>query len=228
MVLEREDNNQRRIAEQQRLLEDQQQQLAEQQRFDNQRLEQQLAGLQAQLALRQNELAHAPAPLAAAAVQPAIYRVAVKASEVRSYVADVLVKRSFFYSAATSPRNKQFGPLSRILKALLARWPTSKWNSLCEYEWSEGRELSWRNSYMQVSRHLGRFTAETRSIVTRWRTTGMLTPGLRPRRRLACGYRKMVRIFHLSSSSKDEAGARAITDTDSTSSRYRAKFRDAI
>ncbi|CAB0032711.1 unnamed protein product [Trichogramma brassicae] len=45
---------------------------------NNQRLEQQLADLQAQLSLRQNELANAPAPPVAAAVQPAIHRVAVK------------------------------------------------------------------------------------------------------------------------------------------------------
>uniref|UniRef100_A0ABD2WIF7 Uncharacterized protein n=1 Tax=Trichogramma kaykai TaxID=54128 RepID=A0ABD2WIF7_9HYME len=68
MVLEREDNKQRQIAEQQRLLE-QQQQLAEQQRLDNQRLE---------LALRQNELANAAAPPAASVVQPAIHWAAVK------------------------------------------------------------------------------------------------------------------------------------------------------
>ncbi|CAB0033515.1 unnamed protein product [Trichogramma brassicae] len=71
------DNNQRRIAEQQQQLAEQQR-LAERQWLDNQRLEQQLADLQAQLALRQNELANALPPPAAAAVQPAIHRVAVK------------------------------------------------------------------------------------------------------------------------------------------------------
>ncbi|CAB0030693.1 unnamed protein product [Trichogramma brassicae] len=55
-----------------------QQRLADRQPLDNQRLEQQLADLQAQLALRQNELANALPPPAAAAVQPAIHRVAVK------------------------------------------------------------------------------------------------------------------------------------------------------
>ncbi|CAB0035490.1 unnamed protein product [Trichogramma brassicae] len=126
--------------------------------------------------------------------------------------------------------------IPRLHHAVINRaWPTGKWNSLCEYEWSEGRESFWRNAgtaCMQAFRHFGREAANIseikyvkRSIATKWRTKGMLTPGLRPQRRLACGYRKMARIFHLSSSSKDEVGVRAITETDSTSSRYRARFR---